>query len=144
MSARRELPGGLLDRLAADRRRELAGRLIPLARRGRIGGGYVYVIEFYSGMIKVGKSVQPDTRILHHAERAELHGDGVTRFWVSQRHRGFEKTELALIRFCKLHGEPWCGNEYFREVSPEAARDAARAAIDDSANAVEAWTRGAS
>lgn len=87
-------------------------------RAKRVGPslGYLYVIEFASGVVKVGKAVNPRRRIATHATHARVHGGEVRHSWVSERHAGFDVTERVLIEGCKQVGELAFGNEYFRSV----------------------------
>jgi hypothetical protein len=103
----------------------------PLARRVRPGdAGSVYVIEFTSGMLKVGKSVDPTSRLAVHASRARVHGDDVRRSWVSDEHPGHSESERRLIAFCKANGKQ-ISREYFGDLRFECARTlATRLATD--------------
>lgn len=75
--------------------------------------GHVYVVEFVSGVVKVGKSVDPAGRIATHALLARAHGGGVRASWVSRAHYCCGRTERELIEFCSRAGRPAAGREYF-------------------------------
>lgn len=83
----------------------------------RIGYGHIYVIEFASDVIKVGRSFSPEARLAQHAEMAKILGTGLTRSWVSEKHISCNDTERALIQFGHHHGEavrPSGRGEYFK------------------------------
>lgn len=76
--------------------------------------GHLYVIEFASGVVKVGKSADPKERIARHTLLARAHGGDVVRTWVSPEHYRSGESERELIDFCARSGEPVAGREYFR------------------------------
>ena len=84
--------------------------------------GHLYVVEFTSGVIKVGKAVGPKSRIASHSKFAAIHGDGIVRSWSSERHHGYSDSERDLITFCKKRGSRVFGHEYFRDVTFDDAR----------------------
>jgi hypothetical protein len=85
--------------------------------------GHVYVVEFTSGVVKVGKSTRPTDRLASHAKYAQIHGGDIRQSWISERHHGCSDTERKLIDLCKMRGEVVFGKEYFRGISFRAARD---------------------
>jgi hypothetical protein len=93
------------------------------ARRGRAGDvGHVYVIQFSTGVVKVGKAVNPESRIGDHRHNAAVHNISITDGFVSVAHPGHSKTERELIKFCAHHGtRTAAGNEYFTGIDFEAA-----------------------
>lgn len=78
--------------------------------------GYLYVVEFDSDVVKVGKTGSPLSRLSQHA-KAGL----VRRSWVSDHHLNISQTERGLIGFCLHVGELHGGREYFRGLSFETA-----------------------
>lgn len=93
--------------------------------------GHVYVVQFSTGVVKVGKGVNPERRIAHHAFQARIHGVAVTASWMSARHAHHSRTEDQIIGYCVNHGTRIAdGNEYFTDISFEAARDFAARLID--------------
>lgn len=84
--------------------------------------GCIYVIEFASGMTKVGKTANADSRLSTHARHAEVHDNPIVRSWVSRRHPGCSTTEKLLKRFCALAGTRKTG-EYFTGVRFELPQD---------------------
>ena len=87
----------------------------------RADRGYVYVVEFTSGVVKVGKAANAKARIATHAAYARIHGGDVRRSWVSVKHRGYDDTERSLIAMCRQLGVQAFGKEYFRDVRFESA-----------------------
>lgn len=85
--------------------------------------GHVYVIEFESGVVKVGRAVCPDSRLASHAGYAQVHGGGIRRTWISDRHEKHTETEAGLIALCKARGTTAFGREYFTGIAFETARD---------------------
>lgn len=106
------------------------------AREGRrllrelFDAGHLYVIEFASGTLKVGKTRTPPRRLRSHAQAAAIYGAEVINSWVSGQHPYQSKTELELIKFCNLHGRLVSGREYFRDISFATAVDCARALVE--------------
>lgn len=77
----------------------------------RFDRGYLYVIEFDSGVIKVGKTANVESRLKSHAKT------GLIRYaWASQAHLHCSKTERLLISYCGEHGQLHGGREYFRNL----------------------------
>jgi hypothetical protein len=102
----------------------IEARIQALSRRRSADHGHVYVIEFSSGVVKVGKAANPDSRLASHDLHARIHGVQVTKSWASDRHSGYAKTERRLIKYCARLGVRIAdGNEYFTDISFEAARD---------------------
>lgn len=89
--------------------------------------GFVYVIEFHSGVIKVGKALDADRRVRQHAKVAAAHGDSVARHWISKKLNDYTGAETTLIRYCKKYGVPAGRAEFFREISWEDVVSFARA-----------------
>lgn len=70
-------------------------------------GGYVYALAFANGFVKVGKSVNPASRVAVHAHNAGRFGIEMTDWWVSSSHDGYEDTERTLIAIAAaLSGDP--------------------------------------
>jgi len=101
--------------------------------------GHVYVVQFSTGVVKVGKGVNPERRLANHSLQARIHGVAITASWTSVRHADHSRTERQLIDYCANHGTRIAdGNEYFTDVSFEAARDSAArliAAVNGDMNA---------
>jgi hypothetical protein len=71
------------------------------------------VVEFDSGLIKVGRTDHPRQRIRNHLGNATLHGNRVTAVWLSPAHEGFAKNEALMIEFGQREGTATRRNEYF-------------------------------
>lgn len=93
--------------------------------------GYIYVVQFSSGVVKPGKTRNPDWRMGQHARLAEFHGAPIVRSWVSGKHLGISQTERRLLKFCEETGTCLSG-EYFADVRFEAAREFGRWIVDGS------------
>lgn len=90
------------------------------------GGGYVYVIEFSNGIVKVGRSQDIVSRLRAHGSAARNFGIEVTRRWESPCHLGWQQNEDALKRLTsELGGEPLTA-EFFSGVDFDALVEKAR------------------
>lgn len=74
---------------------------------------HIYVIEFTSSTVKVGRTNSPKNRLADHAKTARTHGVTVTRSWFSKPHKGYGENEAALIAFCAERWNVSGGKEYF-------------------------------
>jgi hypothetical protein len=90
-----------------------------VVQRGKKGDAYIYVVEFSTGTIKVGRGVNPKGRVQSHATTANLHGVDVTQCWVSEPHSTSFQSEDYLIAWCRTHGQQAAGREYFNGVTFE-------------------------
>jgi len=90
---------------------ELAAETARLLALYRIG--HIYVIEFTSGVVKVGKALDPKSRSAAHAQFAQIHGGAIRNTWVSRRLVGYGEAERELIQICSRQGDPVSGREYF-------------------------------
>lgn len=61
--------------------------------------GHLYVIQFSSGTIKVGRTNQPVERMKKHRRYGWAFGVVIVRAWISGAHEGYEATETALIDY---------------------------------------------
>lgn len=59
--------------------------------------GHLYVIQFSSGTIKVGRTNQPVERMKKHRRYGWAFGVVIVRAWLSAAHEGYEATETKLI-----------------------------------------------
>lgn len=91
-------------------------------RRRPFDAGHIYVVEFTSGVVKVGKAGSPKSRVASHAHHARVHGGDVRGSWISERHHGVSVTERDLIAYCKKRGVLAFGKEYFRGVDFDDVR----------------------
>lgn len=114
------------NKITPKERQEILWRchLIESARQRAFGSnkrtravGHVYVLEFASGSVKVGKTGDPSKRLGTHAKVAAAHGDEIVRRWVSPGFGDFHAAETTLIRFCSERGESAGRAEFFRGVA---------------------------
>lgn len=78
-----------------------------------VTGGHVYVIQFSSKAIKVGRTQNPATRLKSHAAAARAHGIEIAAQWVSQPITNSRQSERQLIDFCKTQFSAVNDGEYF-------------------------------
>lgn len=75
--------------------------------------GYLYVIEA-SGIIKVGKSIDPKSRVASHRGEGAKYNRAISRFWISPSHANYEENERHLIKALTEQATPADGGrEYF-------------------------------
>jgi T5orf172 domain-containing protein len=79
----------------------------------RDGEHHVYVAEFSSGTIKVGRTKTPEKRLAEHKSAAGQHGIDITEWWVSGAHKNYTENEAALITYCSARWNAISGKEYF-------------------------------
>jgi len=92
-------------------------RRLRAERRRLFDPGHLYVAEFDSGVVKVGKADNAESRLAAHAKTGLVRSS-----WTSPRHLHCSKTERELIAFCNEYGTLHGGREYFRDISFEIAR----------------------
>lgn len=81
---------------------------LRLEMRRTFDPGHLYVVEFAAGILKVGKSANPDRRLEQHAKAGF-----VQRTWVSAHHLGCSSTERQVLKYCASYGQLHGGREYF-------------------------------
>jgi hypothetical protein len=86
-------------------------RRLRVERRRLFDPGYLYVIQFDSGVVKVGKAENAKSRLAEHAKVGLIRSS-----WTSPRHIHCSRTERQLIAFCSEHGQLHGGREYFRDI----------------------------
>lgn len=96
--------------------------------------GYIYVIEFSTGVVKVGRSINPTQRLATHARVARVHGVDIRQSWISERHHGCRETERKLIEFCRRRGTQ-IDDEHFRNIAFEEVRFVAQLLAEIATNA---------
>ncbi len=79
------------------------------------GHGYLYVVAFDTGVIKVGQTCEPRRRIYDHRRNGEAFGARITNLWVSDPHRNYATNEALLLARCAAIGTR-LKSEYFRGV----------------------------
>jgi DNA-binding XRE family transcriptional regulator len=88
--------------------------------------GFIYLIAFDNGLVKIGRTQDIERRLVAHARAAHSFGFTVTGKWVSPRHRGWFANEDELIRLAHEMGGKPTTPEYFKDVSFDALVDKAR------------------
>jgi DNA-binding transcriptional regulator YhcF (GntR family) len=63
------------------------------------GFGYLYVIEFDCKVVKVGKTVDPASRLAQHISDASAFRAELVAAWISDAHLGFARNETTIIDF---------------------------------------------
>lgn len=97
---------------AIARSAELRGDTARIMRE--LSPGHLYVVEFSSGVVKVGRTTKPEARLASHSLFAQVHGGDIAQYWVSSLHYRTADSERELIDFCLRFGRPVVGREYFR------------------------------
>ena len=88
-----------------------SARRLRAQRRKQFCPGQLYVVEFDSGVVKVGRTENVAARMRSHEKT------GLVRLsWASKRHMLCNATERQVLAFCNLHGSLYGGHEYFRDV----------------------------
>lgn len=87
---------------------------------------YVYVVEFTTGVVKVGRTANQTQRVADHGRAAGKHGAAITRSWVSGPHKEYAQNEVALIAFCAERWPLAGGKEYFANADYHAVVEYAR------------------
>lgn len=96
---------------AAQAEAEAAAEVARIA--AKLAAGHLYVVEFTSGVVKVGKAENPAARLAAHARLAEIHGGAVKATWTSRRLIAYATAEQELIELCARQGRLVSGREYF-------------------------------
>ncbi len=78
--------------------------------------GYIYVIAFDDGTLKVGRSQDAEIRLRTHGQTAKGFGLSVTDKWSSPEHVGWVENEIALKTLAKELGGVCRGGEWFTGV----------------------------
>lgn len=89
--------------------------------------GFVYLLEFDTGVIKVGKAVDPRRRLQAHKSSAEAMGRRLVAAWVSRPHGNYAANERALIASFTHRSSQVIRAEYFVGVGITEARRIAQA-----------------
>lgn len=113
---RRPSPAGVL---------EISSTPPPVKGGGR---GHLYVVEFSTGTVKVGKTKRPDKRIGEHEREAAAFGGRIADRWVSPAHDGYDANEVTLIAECAREGKQ-IKREYFSGLPFARAVELAEVAV---------------
>lgn len=87
--------------------------------------GYIYVCLFSNGLVKVGKSVNPDARIASHRGRVSCLRVTLSEKQVFECKGDMNLTERALINACKSNAEQVSSSEWFSGLDFEYAKNVA-------------------
>jgi DNA-binding CsgD family transcriptional regulator len=90
--------------------------------------GYIYVLEFSLGVVKVGKTNSPRLRMKNHQRDVGRFGGAIARAWLSSAHHAYALSESQLIRATAVLGTQLVeSTEYFQDCSfDEVVHAAAR------------------
>jgi hypothetical protein len=87
-------------------------------RIARQNSGFIYVIQFSTGLLKVGQSRDLPKRLKQHRDGAHRQRQAVVSSWGSPRHTSHTANEDRLISFCLKHYGPAVhGKETFENAS---------------------------
>jgi predicted GIY-YIG superfamily endonuclease len=89
--------------------------------------GYIYVIEFSNGMVKVGQTTSPASRTRSHSAYAKTLGAAIVQVWFSEEHKDYLASEERLKRAMAAISADRHRDEYFTGVPFEQARGIAEA-----------------
>lgn len=87
---------------------------------------HLYVCRFSNGFIKVGRSVDPKSRVASHAERIACVGIELVEHNVFECVNDVIRAESELISFCKTHASKQIKNEWFDGLDFNFVSDAAK------------------
>lgn len=78
--------------------------------------GYVYVVSFSNGVVKVGRSGSPRERIASHRHSAQCFGLSLEREWISEKLSMSMAAEQRVIAAAASIGRRTCGSEWFVDI----------------------------
>lgn len=93
--------------------------ILPLHKGSDGQKGYVYIIEFSTGIIKVGRTTSPRQRIKSQLYVASKLGVEAINIWLSGWHENYKTNEVELL---SRLGSPSRGEEYFRDSFSKAVK----------------------
>lgn len=79
-------------------------------------GGYVYVLGFDTGVVKIGSTTNPRARVVAQEGQAEALGVEVTGRWISPGHQDYRQNETSLLARVRETGGVLRRQEYFTGV----------------------------
>lgn len=110
-----------LARRAEEDARVIAGRRMAFKLpRQPHGEGYLYVVEFGTGTVKVGQTEDPQKRLATHRGEAQAFGVHIVNYWISPSHLNFRANETRLINRC-VEVSHRSRKEYFHAVAYDRA-----------------------
>jgi hypothetical protein len=92
----------------------------PRRNRSFDPDGYLYVLEFSMGVVKVGKTHNPRGRVIAHSRDVARFDATLTRWWLSELHREYHANERTLIDAGARIGRPLGSGEYLADASYDA------------------------
>lgn len=87
--------------------------------------GYLYVIRFSTGVVKVGRTNDPSRRVPEHQRDAWTYNVVITDAWISEPHADYLSNEVRLIAFATSRGSR-ARREYFHGADFERLAEFAR------------------
>lgn len=105
----------------------------------------LYVCLFSNGHIKVGRSIDPKSRIASHADRVACMGVSLTQSYITECPDACEQRERNLIEQCAKHAterfaSEWFSGLYFDQVTLWAY-EAAHASVAEATFPETRWTK---
>lgn len=91
----------------------------PPIGRG-VAEAFAYVVGFASGVVKVGMTADPASRMWSHQDAANTKGAEIVRLWISTPHPDARQTERNLIAFCRSESATREAREWFTGIDVEA------------------------
>ena len=104
--------GGKLGVSASTVAGDIKKRIAELPGQAAGDGGYIYVLCYDDGLVKVGRTRDARSRVTGHATTGKVFGRQLADWWVSPPHDGWRENEKALIGFAADLGAPVAA-EYF-------------------------------
>ncbi|MEU9713942.1 hypothetical protein [Streptomyces sp. NPDC047976] len=83
--------------------------------------GWLYIVEFSDGVIKVGRTADARERIKRHGWDARRRGAEIGRWWISVKHSNVDETERVMKQCCLRHWKLFDGDEYFADADFDMA-----------------------
>ena len=81
--------------------------------------GKVYAVFFNDGWVKVGRSMNPESRLRPHVLVSRMRGADLVEMHISSPLRDYAKAEADLISYCTARYEKTVGSEWFSNVDRE-------------------------
>jgi hypothetical protein len=88
--------------------------------------GHIYVLSYSTGIVKVGCTADPATRLYSHRSMADALGVTVEGEWLSRRHYGYRHNERKVMAACEAAGGVPRRLEYYLGISFSTAVEIAQ------------------
>lgn len=102
---------------------------VPHRTAVRRYAGYLYALHFANGLVKVGRTSDPPTRIGDHIREGQSHGNPVRLQWLSVFIVHLQKAERELIDWCRaqpgavqVRGHEWFMGLDYEDVVEQVKR----------------------